>query len=67
MVIREAKRSNLIYRPHAFRSLGEFAKMRDDLDMIPVAVEVVSKVVDELTSGSVQKMEIDSRHNLAPK
>jgi len=67
IVIREAKRTNPVYRPHALKSLGEFAKIREDLDMMPDGLKIVSQVVDELSSNSENKMEVDSGGPLARK
>jgi hypothetical protein len=47
--------------------MGEFARMRGDLDIAPDAMEIVSQVVDKLAGGSKDKMEVESRDNLAPK
>ncbi|KAI1849213.1 hypothetical protein JX266_005174 [Neoarthrinium moseri] len=43
IAIREAKRNNDEYRPHAFEALADFAAVRDDLDMYSEAVDVVSE------------------------
>ncbi|KAI0386009.1 proteasome component [Hypomontagnella monticulosa] len=43
IAIREAKRNNDEYRPHAFQALGEFASAREDLDMYAEVVGPVSE------------------------
>ncbi|KAI5858273.1 proteasome component [Durotheca rogersii] len=43
IAIREAKRNNDEYRPHAFQALAKFAAARDDLDMYAEAVSLVSE------------------------
>lgn len=43
IALREAKRNNEEYRPHAFEALAGFAAARDDLDMYSEAVGVVSE------------------------
>ncbi|KAI1383562.1 proteasome component [Hypoxylon trugodes] len=43
IAIREAKRNNDEYRPHAFQALAEFASAREDLDMYAEAVGLVSE------------------------
>ena len=58
--MREAKRRNAVYRPHALRSLGAFGKDRDDIYVMTEAVKIASEVVDELADDSKDKMEIDS-------
>ncbi|KAI1456568.1 proteasome component [Annulohypoxylon moriforme] len=47
IAIREAKRNNDEYRPHAFEALAEFARAREDLDMY---AEVVGLVAEYLKS-----------------
>jgi hypothetical protein len=41
--------------------------MSGGLDIVPDAMEIVSQVVDELTAGSKDKMEVESSDSLAPK
>ncbi|KAI1100571.1 proteasome component [Jackrogersella minutella] len=43
IAIREAKRNNDEYRPHAFEALAQFASAREDLDMYAEAVSLVSE------------------------
>ncbi|KAI0176503.1 proteasome component [Hypoxylon sp. FL1284] len=49
IALREAKRNNEAYRPHAIEALGEFAGAREDLDMY---AEVVSLVSEHLEPAS---------------
>ncbi|KAK4214801.1 proteasome stabiliser-domain-containing protein [Rhypophila decipiens] len=63
IAIREAKRNNADYRPHAFRCLWKFAAVRDDLDMLGDIVDVVSEYLD--ITGD--KMDIDDDDNKASK
>ncbi|KAK2806916.1 proteasome component M29 [Onygenales sp. PD_10] len=67
IVIREAKRNNAVYRPHALKSLGEFAKDRDDLDLMPDAMKIVSQVVEDVIDDDKDKMDVDSGDKLASK
>ncbi|KAI0854143.1 ARM repeat-containing protein [Daldinia vernicosa] len=53
IAIREAKRNNDSYRPHAFQALAEFASAREDLDMY---AEVVAIVSDHLKADEVHKI-----------
>lgn len=46
IALREAKRNNEKYRPHAFRALGNFAGARDDLDMHAEVVGLVSEYLE---------------------
>lgn len=43
IAIREAKRNNDEYRPHAFEALADFAAERNDLDMYQEVVGVISE------------------------
>jgi proteasome component ECM29 len=63
-VVREAKRNNPAYRPHALRALGDFAVAQDDLDLMPDVLSIVPLVVEEYTTSSGDKMEIDSGDTL---
>jgi len=51
IAVREAKRNNDAYRPHAFASLGVYAEARTDLDMFDEVYGVVAPVVEELVSA----------------
>lgn len=50
IVLREAKRQNKEYRPYALRALGEFARIRQDVDLGAevslFAVEIVSTTIE---------------------
>jgi proteasome component ECM29 len=49
VVLREAKRNNEVYRPHAFRCLWRVAAVREDLDWVGEIAEIVGEylVVDD--------------------
>lgn len=51
IALREAKRNNVEYSPHALRALGALARQHPDLDasseIIPYLVEVVDRVLDK--------------------
>lgn len=59
IAIREAKRKNDSYRPHALKALGEFARIWSEVDMsgevIPFLVEIVDTALD------ADAMEIDPK------
>ncbi|KAL2427097.1 Proteasome component ECM29 [Exophiala dermatitidis] len=58
VAIREAKRTNIKYRPYAIDALGEFAAVREDLDLTQEVVSYLAElVVNELTDADA--MEID--------
>jgi proteasome component ECM29 len=65
IAIREAKRNNEEYRVHAFRCLWQFARSRDDLDMLQDIAEIVTPFLDELKDED--KMDVDSQEDLATK
>jgi proteasome component ECM29 len=41
IAVREAKRQNDIYRPHAFSGLGEYSEARTDIDMFDDVYNIV--------------------------
>ncbi|KIW17715.1 hypothetical protein PV08_04910 [Exophiala spinifera] len=57
IAVREAKRTNVSYRPHAIESLGEFALVRKDLDLSQDIVPYLADILDELTDKDA--MEVD--------
>ncbi|KAH8650192.1 proteasome stabiliser-domain-containing protein [Xylariales sp. PMI_506] len=60
IAVREAKRNNDEYRPHAFDALTEFVAVRDDLDMYTDVVEVVSVYLtpDSAATHNVTPLEL---------
>lgn len=50
IAIREAKRNNDAYRPHAFTSLGEYSETRTDIDMFNDVYSVVAPALEDVTS-----------------
>ncbi|ODH47355.1 hypothetical protein GX48_06526 [Paracoccidioides brasiliensis] len=67
IVVREAQRNNPAYRPHALKSLGEFAKIWNELDLMPEAIRIVSQVVEDLADDSKEKMQVDTGNGSASK
>ncbi|KAE8337717.1 hypothetical protein BDV24DRAFT_154126 [Aspergillus arachidicola] len=59
IAIREAKRINPTYRPHAITAFGGIAQARQDLNLMPDAVDIVSRVLSEFDEGE-DSMDIDS-------
>jgi hypothetical protein len=57
---REAKRNNPTYRPHGLVALGGVARARKDVDFMPDALNIVSRVLDEVTDADTDSMDIDS-------
>jgi proteasome component ECM29 len=48
IAVREAKRNNAAYRPHALISLGEYAEARTDIDVFDEVLEITSPRLEEL-------------------
>ncbi|KOS20773.1 Proteasome component ECM29 [Escovopsis weberi] len=65
IVIRESKRNNDEYRPHAFRCLWRFVQARGDTDMLQDIADIVTPYLDEIIDED--KMAIDSKEDLAAK
>ncbi|KIV95343.1 hypothetical protein PV10_03010 [Exophiala mesophila] len=57
VALREAKRTNAGYRPHAIKALGEFVMARKDIDMTDEVVPYLVELMDELTDKDA--MDID--------
>jgi proteasome component ECM29 len=48
IAIREAKRNNDAYRPHAFASLGEYSEAQSDIDMFDEVYNIINPIIEEL-------------------
>ncbi|EXJ79208.1 hypothetical protein A1O3_08709 [Capronia epimyces CBS 606.96] len=57
IAVREAKRTNVTYRPNAIDALGEFAVVRDDLDLTHEVIPYLADLMDELTDEDA--MDVD--------
>ncbi|OAL70156.1 hypothetical protein A7D00_5686 [Trichophyton violaceum] len=67
IVIREAKRKNVDYRPHGLKGLGQFARNLEDLDMTKETLAIVSPVFEEMIEEvKGDKMDIDSKDSRVP-
>ncbi|PYH94432.1 proteasome component [Aspergillus ellipticus CBS 707.79] len=66
ITIREAKRNNPAYRPHALIGLGGVSKAREDLDILSDALSIVTRVLDEMEDQG-DPMDIDSDKGQKPK
>ncbi|KAL3424730.1 proteasome component ECM29 [Phlyctema vagabunda] len=60
IAIREAKRNNDPYRPHAFASLGQYSEARTDIDMFEEVYDIVAPKLEEFTSDD--KMDTSDDH-----
>jgi proteasome component ECM29 len=58
VALREARRNNDAYRPHAFRCLWRVAKERDDLDLLGDIAEIVTPFLAVKADGD-DKMDVD--------
>ncbi|RAL08677.1 ECM29 family proteasome component [Aspergillus homomorphus CBS 101889] len=65
ITIREARRNNVIYRPHALIVLGQVSQAREDLDLMPDVISVVTRVLDQLEEDG-DPMEVDSESGPKP-
>ena len=61
IAIREAKRNNDTYRPHAFLALGEYAEARTDIDLFTEVHSVIWPWVEEITHDD--KMDVDDKED----
>jgi proteasome component ECM29 len=57
IAIREAKRNNETYRPHAFDVLGKYAELRTDIDMFDDVESIILPILEDATSED--KMDTD--------
>ena len=63
IAMREAKRTNAAYRPHAIEALGGFAIARKDLDLTKEMLPYLSELMDELTDKDT--MDVDEANGKA--
>ncbi|KAG5927105.1 hypothetical protein E4U42_002583 [Claviceps africana] len=61
IAIREAKRNNDEYRPHAFACLWKFARARPDLDMLKDIADITTPHLDDFQNED--KMDVDGKEN----
>ncbi len=59
IVIRESKRNNPAFRQHSLECLGDFAELRDTVDMYPQVYGITKPVIEEILDKS-DEMDIDS-------
>lgn len=59
--IREAKRQNKTYRPHALEALGKICQARTDLELSGTVVEITESAIGEALGGEEggEKMDVD--------
>ena len=61
IAIREAKRNNDAYRPHAFSSLGEYSEARTDIDMFDELHSIIAPVLEDLIDEDKMDTEENSK------
>ncbi|RFU35216.1 hypothetical protein B7463_g1139, partial [Scytalidium lignicola] len=61
IAIREAKRNNDVYRPHAFTCLGEYSEARTDIDTFEEVYGIVTPKLEEITSEDKMDTTDDSK------
>lgn len=61
IALREARRTNATYRPHAIASLGGVAEARKDLDLTDDVLPLVTHAVEELVAEDQDRMDVDSK------
>lgn len=47
IAVREAKRQNAAYRPHAVKALAQVAEARRDIDMHATVMDVIKPLIDD--------------------
>ncbi|KAK6586494.1 hypothetical protein PZA11_001551 [Diplocarpon coronariae] len=61
IAIREAKRNNDNYRPHAFTSLGEYSEARTDIDMFEDVYGIIAPILEDFNSEEKMDTTDDSK------
>ncbi|TGZ79375.1 ARM repeat-containing protein [Ascodesmis nigricans] len=60
ILLREAKRNNLPFRALALRSLGDFLRQYDEVDMFDEVIDFVEQVLEEAGNKDAMDMDDDS-------
>lgn len=66
IILREAKRNNVTYKPHGLRALGRFAG-GTNIDITADAVAITKSVLAELQDNAAGKMDIDGEEKRSSK
>ncbi|PBP24678.1 proteasome component [Diplocarpon rosae] len=61
IAVREAKRNNDNYRPHAFTSLGEYSEARTDIDMFDEVYAITAPILEDFNSEEKMDTTDDSK------
>ncbi len=65
IALREARRTNAAYRPHAITALGDFAETRKDLDLTGDILPLVAHTVEEVLAEEEDRMDVDTKDQSA--
>ncbi|KAK4692039.1 proteasome component ECM29, partial [Lecanoromycetidae sp. Uapishka_2] len=61
IILRESKRNNTAFRKHSLECLGDFAELRETVDMYPEVYDITKPVIEEGLDES-EEMDIDSKN-----
>lgn len=61
IAVREAKRQNVAYKPHAVKALAQVAAARRDIDMSETVLGVIAPLIDEETQGDPMDVDGDGK------
>ena len=59
ITVREAKRQNAAYRPHAVKALAQVAEARRDIDMHETIMGVVKPLIDDDSESDPMDVDMD--------
>jgi proteasome component ECM29 len=60
IAVREAKRQNVVYRPHALKALAQVAEARRDIDLSDTVLEIVTPLIDDELQGDPMDVDHDA-------
>jgi len=63
IAVREAKRQNAAYRPHAVKALAQVAETRRDIDMHETVMGVIKPLIDD--DSDEDPMDVDKDESKA--
>ncbi|KAI4104496.1 MAG: hypothetical protein L6R37_003239 [Teloschistes peruensis] len=60
IMLRESKRNNVTYRPHALACLATYVELGDSIDLATEVYEITAPIIEDLLAGS-DEMDLESR------
>ncbi|KAL8631653.1 hypothetical protein Q9189_002659 [Teloschistes chrysophthalmus] len=60
IMLRESKRNNVTYRPHALACLATYVELGDSMDLAKEVYEITAPIIEDLLAGP-DEMDLDSR------